>query len=60
MDEERLNQLELEEEAMGKQVSIEEKKALIKEAKRRYGKDWTKILNVKSGMDWNALKFRLG
>lgn len=60
MDEQTLSQLELQDEAYGKQVSIEEKRALIREAKKRYGSDWTKILNVKSGMDWKALKFKLG
>jgi len=57
---EALSQLELEDEARKRELSIEEKKALIAEAKRRHGKDWTKILNVKSGMDWNSLKFKLG
>lgn len=60
MDEQTLSQLELEDEAYGKKVSIEEKKALVAKAKQRYGKDWTKILNFKSGMDWQALKFKLG
>ncbi len=59
MDERILNELEMKEEAMKREVSIEEKKALVAEAKKRYGKDWTKILNFKSGMDWQALKFKL-
>ena len=59
MNEQELNDLELQNEAMAQRVSIEEKRALIAEAKKRYGKDWTKILNVKSGMDWNSLKFKL-
>ena len=63
MDEATLAELELRDEALQKQVSIEEKKALIKEAKKRYGRDWSKILNTfnknGSGMDWQALKFKL-
>jgi len=63
MDEQQLSQLELEDEAASKQVSLEEKKALIREAKRRYGKDYLKFFSKftgkGSGMDWNALKFRL-
>jgi hypothetical protein len=52
---------ELEEENDRKQLemSIEEKQSLIAEARRRYGPDWKKFLNFHSGMDWNALKFRL-
>ena len=62
MDEQTLSELELENEAMEKQVSIAEKKALIREAKKKYGKDWSKMLNFGgkgSGMDWQALKFRM-
>jgi len=59
---EDLNSLELEDEAKKRELSIEEKKALITEAKKKYGKDWSKMLNFGgkgSGMDWNALKFRM-
>lgn len=59
MDEQTLNELEMRNEALDKEVSIEEKKALIREAKERYGKDWSKILNFNSGMDWGSLKFKL-
>jgi len=63
ISEQDLNQLEIEDEAASRQVSIEEKRALIKEAKRRYGKDYLKFFSkfssVKSGMDWQALKFQL-
>jgi hypothetical protein len=59
MDEQNLAELEMQDEAMDHIVSIEEKKALINEAKRRHGKDWSKILNFKSGMDWQSLKFKL-
>ena len=63
MDEQTLNQLELEDEAASKQVSIEEKKALIAQAKKRYGKDYLKFFSKftsgSSGFDWSALKFRM-
>ena len=60
IDEQDLARLEMQEEAKSRELNIEEKKALIAEAKRRHGKDWSKILNFKSGMDWNALKVKLG
>lgn len=60
MDEQQLAALELQNEAYNQQLQIEEKRALIAEAKRRHGKDWAKVLNFKSGMDWSALKFKLG
>ena len=60
---EQLSQLELEDEARKRELSIEEKKALIAEAKKRYGKDWSKMFSSfsgkGSGMDWAALKFRM-
>jgi len=63
VSEQDLNQLELENEAAGKQVGIEEKRALIREAKRRYGKDYLKFFSKftgkGSGIDWNALRFRM-
>lgn len=58
-----LNQLELEDEARRKELSIEEKKALIAEAKKKYGKDYlqffSKFTKGDSGIDWQALKFRM-
>ena len=58
-----LAQLELQDEVAAKQVSIEEKRALIREAKKRYGKDYLKFFShfIKggSGIDWSALKFKL-
>ncbi len=67
VSEEDINQLELEDEAATKEVSISEKRVLIREAKRRYGKDYLKFLgnftskftSKGSGMDWQALKFKL-
>jgi len=64
MDEQQLNELELRDEAMSKEVSISEKRALIQEAKKRYGKDYLKFFNKLtskgSGIDWNMLRFRMG
>lgn len=55
-----LGSLEEENEKKGIQLSIAQKQALINEAKKRYGKDWRQhIPNIKSGLDWNALKFKL-
>ena len=55
-----LDELESENEKMAANLSIEQKKALIRETKRRYGKEWKLHLpKVKSGMDWDALRFRL-
>ena len=42
--EKRISLLELESEELGQELSVEEKKALIKEAKARYGRDWKKML----------------
>lgn len=63
MDEDTLAELEMKDEAASKEVSIAEKRALAAEAKRRYGKDWGKMFSRftsgGSGIDWQALKFRL-
>lgn len=62
-DEDRLAELEIQDEARSKEVSIEEKKAMIKRLKREYGNDWTKVLKgfggSGSGIDWQSLKFRM-
>lgn len=45
MDKEReLDKLTIEDEIMDKRVSIAQKKAIEKEAKAKYGRDWRKIL----------------
>jgi hypothetical protein len=44
--EEKLAELEMEDEIEAKRVSISQKKALEKEAKRRYGRDWKKVLGL--------------
>ena len=43
-----------------RELELAEKKALIAEAKKRYGNDWTKYFKgAHSGIDWQALKFKL-
>jgi len=57
---ETIDKLEEENEKRGVELSIEQKKALIRKAQAMYGKDWRKFLpNITSGLDWEALKFRL-
>lgn len=62
-DEERLAELEIQDEARSKEVSIAEKKAMIARLKREYGSDWTKVFKSfggkGSGIDWQSLKFKL-
>jgi len=60
--EERLSELEMEDNIRGKELSIVQKRALIKEAKVKYGNDWLRSLGergVHSGMDWKALRFKV-
>ncbi len=63
MSEETLNDLEMQNAELEQKMSIEEKKSLIKKAKQRYGKDYlrffSKFFSKGSGLDWQALKFRL-
>ena len=59
-----LAELEEENEKAAAQVSLEEKKALIAEARRRHGGDWKKFLSdagggFRSGIDWQAVRFKL-
>jgi len=55
-----LGELEEQDERATTQLSIEQKMALIREAKKRYGKDWKLHLpKITSGLDWQALKFKL-
>ncbi len=59
-----IEDLEEEKQRKQSQLEIEEKKALIAEAKRRYGGDWKRhftkfISGTKSGIDWQAIKFRV-
>ena len=42
------------------QLSEVQKRALIAEAKKKYGSDWTKhFSNFNSGINWSELKFRV-
>ncbi len=65
MNEPSMEELEEIKQRKAAQLEIEEKKALIVEAKKRYGSDWKRMLNlgsngtVKSGIDWQSLKFKL-
>jgi hypothetical protein len=55
-----LGELEEEKELYADKLDIEQKKALIAEAKKRYGNDWRKFLgNIKSGIAWDEVKFKL-
>jgi len=61
-EEKTIDELEQEGEQLDRQLSVAQKRALLKEAKKRYGKDWKlhlPNLNIKSGMDWNSLRFKL-
>ena len=64
MDEQRLADLQAEDEQKQLELSIAEKRAMIAKAKQMYGNDWRRVLakggGVKSGMDWDAMKFKLG
>jgi len=44
--EESIENLKLENEEASERVSLEQKKAAIKEAKRKYGRDWKKVLGI--------------
>ena len=56
-----LSELEEQNEIEKQRVTLAEQKALEAEAKRRYGADWQKFFSgVHSGIDWQAVKFRVG
>jgi len=58
--EKTIEELEEQEERTDHQLSLAEKRALLEEAKKRYGKDWKLHLpKIESGMDWNSLRFRM-
>lgn len=42
--EKHISMMEVEDEELGREVSVEEKKAAIRAAKRAYGHDWKKML----------------
>lgn len=56
-----LDELEEENEKRSVEVSLREKMAIIREYKKRYGRDWRKFIpmNWKTGLDWQALKFQI-
>jgi len=55
-----LSGLEEENEKKAVQLSIEQKKALIAEAKKRYSRDWKLHLpKIQSGFNWSGIRFRL-
>jgi hypothetical protein len=59
-DENNIANLEAEREEGRLKLDIAQQKALEVEAKKRYGSDWKRFFgNMKSGIDWSALKFRL-
>lgn len=59
--EEEHQRIQVQREITADQLDIEQKKALIAEAKRKYGNSWTKVFsNASGGINWSALKFRTG
>ena len=63
MDEQRLSELEAQNEVKQQELELAEKQAMIAKAKQMYGNDWRRVFQkgggVKSGMDWDSMKFRL-
>lgn len=58
-----IDELEQASEKEDARLSLEEKKALIRQIKKQYGNDAPRKLfggQLKSGMDWSSLKFRVG
>lgn len=57
-----IDELEQDSEKEDARLSLEEKKALIRQIKKQYGSDGPKLFKggIKSGMDWDSLKFRVG
>lgn len=55
-----LEELEEREERVNHQLSLAEKEALLRKFKKRYGRDWKLHMpKIESGMDWDALKFKM-
>jgi DNA repair ATPase RecN len=44
--ERKLDRLSVEDEVVGKEMSIAQKKAVIAEMKKKYGRDWRKMIHV--------------
>ena len=51
---ERLEELKVEDEVKDRELSIAQKKALIKEAKKMYGPNWKKILGIAGNIRVNS------
>ncbi len=54
--EKRLSGLEMENEVVSKQAEVEEKKAIIAQLKKQYGRDWMKTLGLKNVVDLTTLR----
>ena len=57
-----IEELEQEDESTQLQLSIAEKKALMRKAEQRYGKGGWKLFSsdgFMSGIDWQAIKFKV-
>lgn len=52
--ERKLELLRVENEVAGEEVSLAQKKALIREAKQKYGRDWKKVLGLAKGIRINS------
>lgn len=57
-----VDELEQQSEQADAKLSVEEKKLLLKKLKDQYGEGSKGLFKggIKSNMDWNSLKFRLG
>jgi len=61
-EDESLEELEEKNQKAGLKLSIQRKKALIAESKKKHGKEWWKMFSsdgTESGINWQALKFRM-
>lgn len=47
--EKKIYKLDTEDEKLGKEISVMQKKLLLKELKKQYGSGWSQILKVKLG-----------
>ena len=51
---EKLESLKVKDEVKGKELSIEQKKALIREAKKKFGPNWRKVLGIVGSLRVNS------
>jgi hypothetical protein len=54
--EKKLEHLKLDEEIAETQMSIAQKKAVEREMKQKFGRDWKKILGIKGGINKESLQ----